>query len=119
MQLMQELFIPLVFAIGGGGQVGIDQMATVDDRYGLGQPRIVALALQAVGGRWLRQIPARAGKGRHVGRRQRHQRSEEHTSELQSLMSISYAVFCLKKKKRKNINTNDRYISSSTLKETT
>src|SRR3546814_6013180 len=29
-------------------------------------------------------------------------RSEEHTSELQSLMRISYAVFCLKKKKRKN-----------------
>src|SRR3546814_3815872 len=32
-------------------------------------------------------------------------RSEEHTSELQSLMRISYAVFCLKKKKQqKNIN---------------
>src|SRR3546814_6577318 len=30
------------------------------------------------------------------------QRSEEHTSELQSLMRISYAVFCLKKKKRNN-----------------
>src|SRR3546814_1002414 len=30
-------------------------------------------------------------------------RSEEHTSELQSLMRISYAVFCLKKKKNKNI----------------
>src|SRR3546814_3720877 len=30
-------------------------------------------------------------------------RSEEHTSELQSLMRISYAVFCLKKKKRQNI----------------
>src|SRR3546814_5331398 len=29
-------------------------------------------------------------------------RSEEHTSELQSLMRISYAVFCLKKKKFKN-----------------
>src|SRR3546814_5278578 len=29
-------------------------------------------------------------------------RSEEHTSELQSLMRISYAVFCLKKKKYKN-----------------
>src|SRR3546814_6507747 len=29
-------------------------------------------------------------------------RSEEHTSELQSLMRISYAVFCLKKKKRYN-----------------
>src|SRR3546814_6790368 len=31
------------------------------------------------------------------------QRSEEHTSELQSLMRISYAVFCLKKKKKINI----------------
>src|SRR3546814_7705707 len=30
------------------------------------------------------------------------ERSEEHTSELQSLMRISYAVFCLKKKKQKN-----------------
>src|SRR3546814_4174764 len=34
-------------------------------------------------------------------------RSEEHTSELQSLMRISYAVFCLKKKKKNN-NQNDR-----------
>src|SRR3546814_8934167 len=34
-------------------------------------------------------------------------RSEEHTSELQSLMRISYAVFCLKKKTNKNtIKTN-------------
>src|SRR3546814_2102731 len=31
-------------------------------------------------------------------------RSEEHTSELQSLMRISYAVFCLKKKNNKNKN---------------
>src|SRR3546814_9763825 len=36
-------------------------------------------------------------------------RSEEHTSELQSLMRISYAVFCLKKKKRYN-KQNTRYI---------
>src|SRR3546814_2141883 len=32
-------------------------------------------------------------------------RSEEHTSELQSLMRISYAVFCLKKKKKNNTQT--------------
>src|SRR3546814_6518142 len=32
-------------------------------------------------------------------------RSEEHTSELQSLMRISYAVFCLKKKKRTTSNS--------------
>src|SRR3546814_1615928 len=33
-------------------------------------------------------------------------RSEEHTSELQSLMRISYAVFCLKKNRYKKNNTN-------------
>src|SRR3546814_2855854 len=32
-------------------------------------------------------------------------RSEEHTSELQSLMRISYAVFCLKKKKKRQTST--------------
>src|SRR3546814_8087206 len=39
-------------------------------------------------------------------RRGRVVRSEEHTSELQSLMRISYAVFCLKKKKNKRIKSN-------------
>src|SRR3546814_7506127 len=34
-------------------------------------------------------------------------RSEEHTSELQSLMSISYAVFCLNKRKSKNNHTEE------------
>src|SRR3546814_10339272 len=34
-------------------------------------------------------------------------RSEEHTSELQSLMRISYAVFCLKKKKQENRHSRD------------
>src|SRR3546814_4755531 len=36
-------------------------------------------------------------------------RSEEHTSELQSLMRISYAVFCLKKKKTKHKKTTFTY----------
>src|SRR3546814_7778989 len=35
---------------------------------------------------------------------QEQERSEEHTSELQSLMRISYAVFCLKKKQQKRTN---------------
>src|SRR3546814_4240950 len=38
-------------------------------------------------------------------------RSEEHTSELQSLMRISYAVFCLKKKK----NTEKKKLSTTTI----
>src|SRR3546814_4466257 len=48
------------------------------------------------------------GVQKHVARRlgihrRRRERSEEHTSELQSLMRISYAVFCLKKKKEHRI----------------
>src|SRR3546814_2406053 len=39
-------------------------------------------------------------KKRHEGYSRQNRRSEEHTSELQSLMRISYAVFCLKKKKQ-------------------
>src|SRR3546814_7847928 len=64
------------------------------------------------------QLPLRAG-----GQERTHQRdqtrSEEHTSELQSLMRISYAVFCLKKKitTHKNtypIHTNMTCIQSKT-----
>src|SRR3546814_4405243 len=44
-----------------------------------------------------------AGRRRRHRRQSRVERSEEHTSELQSLMRISYAVFCLKKKNTNNI----------------
>src|SRR3546814_4797662 len=59
---------------------------------------------------------------RSGGRRRRYRRadgacrSEEHTSELQSLMRISYAVFCLKKKKIKQTNTQTP--STNTTKHT-
>src|SRR3546814_13432205 len=50
---------------------------------------------------WIRNAWRRfAGQGRNFAAI----RSEEHTSELQSLMRISYAVFCLKKKKQFNHN---------------
>src|SRR3546814_7925056 len=45
-------------------------------------------------------------RGRRVDRR-----SEEHTSELQSLMRISYAVFCLKKKNKIHIRKTTREIT--------
>src|SRR3546814_4399917 len=50
--------------------------------------------------------PGRVGSGwakigSHPDCSGRYDRSEEHTSELQSLMRISYAVFCLKKKKKR------------------
>src|SRR3546814_10606642 len=62
--------------------------------------RVRATALSAPAGLrhqlYRRQIAARSCHGRLFARARR---SEEHTSELQSLMRTSYAVFCLKKKK--------------------
>src|SRR3546814_5876479 len=55
----------------------------------------------------LRQMPLHAAATAFgdlmLGDRAEEPRSEEHTSELQSLMRISYAVFCLKKKKKIHI----------------
>src|SRR3546814_8043769 len=48
-----------------------------------------------------RQVANMAIAGQHLEIATEIFRSEEHTSELQSLMRISYAVFCLKKKKKK------------------
>src|SRR3546814_1344896 len=65
----------------------------------------------------VRRESASGGTGRgHLGRRSSPprcaDRSEEHTSELQSLMRISYAVFCLKKNTKPNqlqqLTQNDR-----------
>src|SRR3546814_4239564 len=53
--------------------------------------------------RWLDHIPTGGASGVMALRR----RSEEHTSELQSLMRISYAVFCLKKKHHNSISTHN------------
>src|SRR3546814_9404268 len=64
----------------------------------LGEPAKV-IADEKGGGAYAQVAPLCYGKGA-AGLR-----SEEHTSELQSLMRISYAVFCLKTKKKHNIKT--------------
>src|SRR3546814_4961326 len=64
-------------------------------RAGAGDPRVRAAAR-------LDELGRAADRGAGVRARRAfiaQRRSEEHTSELQSLMRISYAVFCLKKKK--------------------
>src|SRR3546814_7913079 len=48
------------------------------------------------------------GRSHHRTCRRARQRSEEHTSELQSLMRISYAVFCLKKKNNVNLKVHTK-----------
>src|SRR3546814_6159597 len=81
------------FAVGPGGA----KIAEADDlRWNLGELRAGHRAGHRFAGELL--PPTFGEPVVH------HQRSEEHTSELQSLMRISYAVFCLKKKKRSNKN---------------
>src|SRR3546814_1864041 len=56
----------------------------------------------------------RLGRADHRLRRHAADRSEEHTSELQSLMRISYAVFCLKKKNNNKTHTRETYLTYNT-----
>src|SRR3546814_10243209 len=92
-----------------GGRVGVDRHRVAVDH---GQPAIERLRQFAEEGQAAvvaldRDHPCagteqRARQAAGTGTDLEHRlRSEEHTSELQSLMRISYAVFCLKKKKTK------------------
>src|SRR3546814_7209681 len=70
-------------------------------RRGRGLALGVALTALGVGALWWQRAPlATQLIDRELARRGVPARSEEHTSELQSLMRISYAVFCLKKQKK-------------------
>src|SRR3546814_7644614 len=68
------------------------------DRLQFGEQRVAAGRIRHCAHPYRRRGIAGAAEGGEFGGR----RSEEHTSELQSLMRISYAVFCLKKKTNKN-----------------
>src|SRR3546814_4128927 len=84
----------------------LDEMVTVAEemqRAEMNMPLLIGGATTSKVHTALRIAPAYEG------------RSEEHTSELQSLMRISYAVFCLKKKKHLlHKNTNKSAFISST-----
>src|SRR3546814_7406535 len=69
----------------------------------LGHRNVLGLAFDAAGRLWEHEMGPMGGDELNLVER----RSEEHTSELQSLMRTSYAVFCLKKKtnyRKTNIN---------------
>src|SRR3546814_5971905 len=79
------------------GEAGLAAVLWQDD-----DPRRVRLGPRIERG----DHPVLEEAGRQLGE---YFRSEEHTSELQSLMRISYAVFCLKKKNtKKNLNCKER-----------
>src|SRR3546814_3469012 len=69
--------------------------ADIDRLFAADTVEEIFAALAADGGDWA------AGQRAILETKSPQTRSEEHTSELQSLMRISYAVFCLKKKKSK------------------
>src|SRR3546814_3351867 len=80
------------------------------------RPQPAAAARHAVGTA-VEQVEAaerQHGEGQPLAdeRRDPFDRSEEHTSELQSLMRISYAVFCLKKKKQRRLHNSTQLNTS-------
>src|SRR3546814_5784635 len=88
--------------VGGAGRIAFSSPFLL--RRGSGCRIVVCRSARSAPHCW--RCPA-AGSARSSRRSTAARRSEEHTSELQSLMRISYAVFCLKKKK-KNIINNDK-----------
>src|SRR3546814_9946399 len=90
--------MPPLFVIGGSGEAELVNYR-VQGRY------MIVDRLFERG-----ELRLGAGKQARVVRikREMPRRSEEHTSELQSLMRISYAVFCLKKKNTEQNNKHDR-----------
>src|SRR3546814_4476132 len=92
--------------VGQRGQGWFVANATLGHERGmLGDPDALENRLQALIALMQEE---RLGQGRAIDNPVlRDRRSEEHTSELQSLMRSSYAVFCLKKKKHKNTTEAD------------
>src|SRR3546814_6134392 len=93
---------------------GAELILTPASQGGMEYARDLATSMQAEGkGKVLDQFANGDNPRAHI--ETTGPRSEEHTSELQSLMRISYAVFCLKtKNKKRQSNTNNTRLSTQT-----
>src|SRR3546814_5265464 len=80
-----------------GAESGPTSVRDIAERTGLPQPYLEQILLALKGAGIVRS--KRGVGGGYILAREPNLRSEAHTSDLQSLMRISYAVFCLKKKK--------------------
>src|SRR3546814_7247066 len=106
--LAERAFQP-VDLFPGEANAGRDDQDLVGNRAAVSERDLIAFGLKRCGG-----LPkpccvlGHHARHRTMRGRRFEDRSEEHTSELQSLMRISYAVFCLKKKKQSNNTTNQR-----------
>src|SRR3546814_3729578 len=91
----------------GAGRHGLDREGKSDPGAAPAEARSMARDRPPPDRPRLPAVDLQQGSSGHRGGQVRRSRSEEHTSELQSLMRISYAVFCLKKKT--NHHTENRH----------
>src|SRR3546814_10762686 len=97
--------VPEIIGVGEAGDAALDELADahIGGIAGADHESVIIIEADAIGGiadvetEQMVVLEEHAGLDREV----QGLRSEEHTSELQSLMRISYAVFCLKKKNKK------------------
>src|SRR3546814_5252782 len=102
-------YTTLFRSVGVSRQIGEDRFGACERRLGVDHPALLP------DGSEVPQECTAVSELCHAAE----ERSEEHTSELQSLMRISYAVFCLKKKKTQ-VNINDiNYVEQATTKQST
>src|SRR3546814_4720346 len=99
-----QQFLPLVSTI-----LAPSDARRIDNRTFLGDPDYDTLkqrtaSVTLIADHQFSEAVSISGRARYIDAKAT--RSEEHTSELQSLMRISYAVFCLKTKNKTNRNRN-------------
>src|SRR3546814_6850137 len=104
MLLFEDLaLVPIIFALGALAPTATD--TGWEGIAGVAIRGAITVVAMFVGGRFvLPRLFAQAARTKSP-----ELRSEEHTSELQSLMRISYAVFCLKKKKKDVVHDEQTY----------
>src|SRR3546814_7352792 len=101
--ISQDFSLRYMLVDGQGNFGSVDGDSAAAMRYT--EIRLAKIAHEMLGDIDQEQLGVRAVRSEHLGAVDPEAvavRSEEHTSELQSLMRISYAVFCLNKKKKNN-----------------
>src|SRR3546814_3932997 len=89
------------------------ELDRIEVKSGIGQPLRAEIPVVSAAPSELRKLRAQLASPATFARIGLERRSEEHTSELQSLMRISYAVFCLKKKKNQKHKDTHKVTNST------
>src|SRR3546814_5002477 len=114
---VQTCALPILI-VEGADRFGLAQFHQLRGRVGRGEERSVCLLLRgntlSETARARLALMRETNDGFRMAEEDLRLRPEEHTSELQSLMRISYAVFCLKKNKIQRKETNQYQLTNTT-----